>query len=414
MNRQYEILKRHLDNPICCVNVYGEITGLYRQGAVTFPPGAIKVWADNGYGRMVSRRQNNSNPRVHALPVSGDAGTHGIYYHCSFHDLQASNHLTMSPNSVEFLAAELEKSLAAGAGEYWIINSGSVKPHVYALDLASKLWQTGRTDVAAWRLRYAETYYGKQKAEVIAGLFAEYAASTAKYGPSEDDRAGEQIWHHPVRELLCRWISGDTERCVNSLCWLTGNLSFPNQIQKLEAICRESLPRWEAFCAQCASLLPALDERCRCLFNDSLYLQGRIQRGGAAGALAFCESFHGWNAGDIVRAFVLAEKSRSCYAGSAGALVEAEHDGWAGYYRGDCLTDVRLTASCLEALVSYLRVNGDGPDFHRWERNFLKPAGERRVMLLSSKQRAMGNRELAEALGPVMNVSNATKSTTSR
>jgi hypothetical protein len=61
----------------------------------------------------------------------------------------------------------------------------------------------------------------------------------------------------------------------------------------------------------------------------------------------------------------------------------------------------------MEALVSYLRITGDGPDFHCWERNFLNPAGERKVMLLSSKQRAMGNSKLAEVLGPVLNVSNA-------
>jgi hypothetical protein len=408
IDRQYRILASHIENPVCCINLYGEIAELYRAGNLRLPPGIIKVWADNGYGRMVSRRQGAHNPRIHALPSAEDSKPHGIYYHCSFHDLQASNHLTMSPNSTECLAAELEKSLDAGAGEYWMINSGSVKPHVHTLALVSELWQAGHTDVAAWRLRYAKTYFGEQKAEVIAGLFAEYALSTAKYGSNEDDRAGEQIWHHPVRELLCRWVAGDAERCVNSLCWLTGNLSFPDQIQKLEAICRESLPRWEAFCAQCAALLPAMDEHSRRLFNDSLYLQGKLQRDGAAGALAFCESFYDWNAGNIAQAFVLAEKSRSCYDRSAGTLVEAEHDGWAGYYQGDCLTDVRLTASCLEALVAYLRIAGDGPDFHRWERNFLMPAGERKVMLLSSKQRAMDNSTLAEALAPALNISNET------
>jgi hypothetical protein len=123
----------------------------------------------------------------------------------------------MSPNKAEFLAAELEKSLTAGAGEYWIINCGSVKPHVHTLDLVSDLWRMGHADVTVWRLRYAKIYFGEQRAEVIAGLFAEYAATTAKYGPNEDDCAGEQIWHHPVRELLCRWMAGDTESCVKSL-----------------------------------------------------------------------------------------------------------------------------------------------------------------------------------------------------
>jgi hypothetical protein len=61
----------------------------------------------------------------------------------------------------------------------------------------------------------------------------------------------------------------------------------------------------------------------------------------------------------------------------------------------------------MEGLVSYLRIIGDGPDFHHWERNLLDPAGERCVMLLSSKRRAMGNGELAAALDAALNTGNA-------
>jgi hypothetical protein len=92
-------------------------------------------------------------------------------------------------------------------------------------------------------LRYVKTYFEEQETEAAAGLFAEYAGNTAKYGPNEDDRAREQIWHHPVRDLLCREVSGNTEHCVKSLRKLAGDVSFPDQIQKLETICRESLPR---------------------------------------------------------------------------------------------------------------------------------------------------------------------------
>lgn len=398
MNRQYEILKRHMDNPICCVNLYGEITELYREGVITFPPGVIKVWADNGYGCMVSRRQGNNNPRIYSLPSSGDTGPHGVYYHCSFHDLQASNHLTMSPNSAEFLSAELEKSLDTGAGEYWIINSGSVKPHVYALDLVSELWRTGHVDVAAWRLRYAATYFGKQNAETIAGLFAEYAASTAKYGRNKDDRAGEQIWHHPVRELLCRWIPGDTEDCVKSLIWLTGNVSFYEQVKRLEKIARTALPKWDILCNKCTALRPLLDTDCRGLLDDTVFLQVLLQRSGTAGTIAFCDSLSAYRSGDLVKAFHLANKSRTCYMEGVDALLGAEHGKWIGYYDGDCLTDIRLTVFCLDALVSYLRIIGDGPDFHKWERDFLTPASERKVMLLSSKKRPLDNKNLAECL----------------
>jgi hypothetical protein len=43
-------------------------------------------------------------------------------------------------------------------------------------------------------------------------------------------------------------------------------------------------------------------------------------------------------------------------------------------------------------------VLGDGTDFHKWERDFLVPAGEKALALLSSKQRPLTNEELAAAL----------------
>ena len=400
--RQYEIVRRYVDNPVCCINLYGEITGLYREGYLRLPPGIIKIWADNGYGRMVSRRQHNSNPRVPSLPSPEDSpnnqGPHGIYYHCSFHDLQASNHLTMSPNPAEFLAAELGKALDARADEYWIINCGSVKPHVHTLDLAGELWRAGNIDVDTWRVRYAAAYFGKNQAERIAALFRDYAACTAPYGPNEDDRAGEQLWHHPVRELLCRWIAGDAKTCVETLIWLTGEVDFPEQAAILEKICLAAIPRWKNFYEQCAAIAPALDADSLRLFNDTLVLQARLHLNGAAGAAAFCASFRAYAARSPAQSFCLAEQSRAWYEASFRALMEAEHDHWDGYYRGDCLTDIRLTASSLNALVSYIRVAGDGPDFHTWEKEFLAPRPERDIMLLSSKQRALTNDELAARL----------------
>jgi hypothetical protein len=313
----------------------------------------------------------------------------------------------MSPNSAEFLAEELGKAQEADAAEYWIVNCGSLKPHTHTLDLVSELWRKGKTSVGEWRLRYVSTYYGGEPTGVtatITALFAEYASCTAKYGPHKDDRAGEQIWHHPVRELLCQWISTDTKSCVQRLAWLTGEAEFPEQVKTLEAICRKSLPLWDNFCARCSALAPALSADSLRFFNDTLFLQAQIQRNGAAGTLSFCESFHAWAAGDTALAFRLAEKSRSFYAESVEVLADAEHDGWAGYYRGDCLTDIRLTTLCLDGLASYLRILGDGPDFHRWEREFLKPAGEREVMLLSSKQRALTDEELAAGLEAAHNL----------
>ena len=87
---------------------------LYRAGCLKVPEDVIKIWADNGYGKMVSRRQGNHNPRVCALPGEEEHGRHGIYYHVSFYDLQAANHMTMLPCPEEFVCSELAEVLAHG------------------------------------------------------------------------------------------------------------------------------------------------------------------------------------------------------------------------------------------------------------------------------------------------------------
>lgn len=104
---QYEMVKAECENAVCCTNLYGETMELYQQGYLKLPEDVIKIWADNGFGKMVTRRQNNHNPRISSLPAYKESGKHGIYYHVSFYDLQAANHMTMLSNSPEFVAKEL-------------------------------------------------------------------------------------------------------------------------------------------------------------------------------------------------------------------------------------------------------------------------------------------------------------------
>ena len=115
--RQMEIVRAHDPNALFCTNIYGEMAGLYRSGDLRVPAEVVKVWADNGYGRMVNRRDGNLNPRVSSMP-QGEPGLNGVYDHVSFYDLQAANHLTMSPNDPRMLAGELQKALACGANAY--------------------------------------------------------------------------------------------------------------------------------------------------------------------------------------------------------------------------------------------------------------------------------------------------------
>ena len=69
------------------------------------------------------------------MPEKGDKGLQGTYYHVSFYDLQAANHITMLPNSMEFVEKELNDAMDHGITDLWVINASNIKPHVYPLSL---------------------------------------------------------------------------------------------------------------------------------------------------------------------------------------------------------------------------------------------------------------------------------------
>lgn len=89
---QRDYVQNEIPDAQYCTNLYGETMELYRDGYLKLPDDVIKIWADNGFGKMVTRRQGNHNPRIPALPKENNTGRHGIYYHVSFYDLQAANH----------------------------------------------------------------------------------------------------------------------------------------------------------------------------------------------------------------------------------------------------------------------------------------------------------------------------------
>ena len=140
IRKQCDIVKKYVKNPIFCTNLYGEIMELYEQGYINLYENIIKVRADNGYGKMVTRRRGNLCMRVSSMPDRTDKSPQGIYYHVSFYDLQAANHITMLPNSVDFVNRELTQVIDNGGNDFWIINSSNVRPHVYYLDAIRKKW----------------------------------------------------------------------------------------------------------------------------------------------------------------------------------------------------------------------------------------------------------------------------------
>ena len=393
IRRQYKLVKARFPEAVCAVNLYGEVMELYRTGCLKLPDQVIKIWADNGYGAMVSRRQGNHNPRVPALPVPGDAGPHGIYYHASFYDLQAGNHITIMPNPPEFVADTLNTVLERGVSDYWIINCSNVKPHVFTLWLIARLWRDGAAEPRVCLTDYAAEYYGAPYAGQIASCFRAYYDAALPYGPHEDDRAGEQFPNYVPRILVSQYMS-DGEQCMPGLRWATDADTLRGQIEWFTELFGQESARYAQALEYCEEQALRLPEAPQCLFRDSILLQTRLYERCYWGAALVCRSLLEALDGEYRQAFYHAGLAQEVYTQADAAMREREHGKWRGFYANECLTDVKQTAWLLGSYMGFLRNKGDGPFFYTWQREFLYPPEDLRVMLITNMENHLTDREL--------------------
>lgn len=381
IRQQYDLVRQSDPDAVCCTNLYGEVMDLYRQGCLDLPADVIKIWADNGYGRMVSRRQGNDNPRVPALPPEGDGGAHGVYYHASFYDLQAASHITMLPNSAGLVCDELKQALARGAGDYWLVNCSNIKPHLPLLDLIARLWQTGEAEPVGHSVAYAQSYYGTAAGWAVAKCLRHYAGAALAYGPHEDDHAGDQFYNHVPRMLITQFIAG-RDRPAESLRWLCALPALSAQANWCADRYAAACASYDGYLRECEATAAILTGPARTLFQDSLLLQARLYAFWSEGALAVCQALQAGFVGDWARCFYLAGRAKRAYTAADAAMRAREHGKWIDFYANECQTDVKQTTQLCGYLMSFARTLGEGPHFYEWMRTFGDSEAQRRVMLI--------------------------------
>lgn len=390
---QYDMVKEADCKAVCSTNLYGETMELYKKGMLKLPKDMIQIWADNGFGKMVTRRQENHNPRIYALPKKGAPGKHGIYYHVSFYDLQAANHMTMLPNPPEFIKKELLDAMAHGADEFWIINCSNVKPHVYYLDFIAQLWQDGDADVEKHRKQYVETYYGKENAGNISRCFAEYFKASVLYGEHEDDHAGEQFSNHVARMLVTQFIKNRDSR-VEDLLWATEVESLKEQVLWYEDITEKAVKNYQSYVTECEKTASELEGHAKELFEDSVMLQAKIHFHCFRGADYVCRSLKSAFEAQYQKAFYYAGKAREDYQTADTVMREREHGKWNGFYANECLTDMKQSAWVMKGFMAYVRTIEDGPHYYKWQREFLYAEEDRRVMLVMNMENHLEDLEI--------------------
>jgi hypothetical protein len=394
IERQYEMVCEKVNQPVCAAYLYGEIMELYRQGHIRFPDGVVKIWSDNGYGRMVSRRQGNHNPRVPALPGRGEAGPHGVYYHVTFHDLQASSHLTLLTNPLEMVGGELGHALAAGADRYLLVNCGNIRPHVYTLGAISAFWREGTLEAALYNQDFGARFFSSAALQAAA-CYRDYAAAAIPYGEHEDDRAGEEFYHHPARIIIGHWMTGRSGEPAPALEWLGRREDLAGQVQLIHTLCEKGLQTWERLHGQCQNTLQLLKESEARFFTDNILHQVALHCSGCRGLIRLCQSFAAWQQAHYAHAFVYASQSLWEYSRGLEILRAAERGKWQNFYSADWLTNIRCTVDALESLRRFLRMFGDSPDFFLWYKEYLMPEGEKEIYLENTHRRPLENDELA-------------------
>ncbi len=397
IRRQAAIVRKYVRNPVFVTYLYGETMDLYRKGCLDIPENIIKVWSDNGYGKMVSRRQGNVDNRVDALPQDGRSRHDGVYYHVTFHDLQASNHLTMFPNSPELIKNELQKAFRSGAGEFLIVNCGNIRPHLYFLDLVRRMWTDGTVDIEKHRIGFCSACY-PESGRRVAEYFKKYSELPVQYGPFSDQRAGEQFYQYPARYLMEHLIQGRQNEPEERLLWATGKVPYPRQVEWYRGKCAEKMDAWREFCRQGRELQKEMPPAEGQLFSDTVLQQGILHFSGCSGAVEMCISIEKFLNKNYLEAFLCANRARRAFQLGVDALRSSEHGKWKNFYRNDCLTNLSLTVYCMDVLRKYYRVFGDAPDYVTWERKYLMDKSQKKIALQTTTSKQLSDDELFERL----------------
>ena len=391
--KQYDLVKANIPDAPCCTNLYGETMELYQQGHLGLPEDVIKIWADNGYGKMVTRRQNNHNPRIRALPKAGALGAHGLYYHASFYDLQAASHMTMLPNPPEFVRRELTEALSLGVKDYWIINCSNVKPHVYTLDLIAALWRDGDVDPAQHLLDYCARYYGAENAVLAAKCFRAWYDNALFYGEREDERAGEQFANHCARMLVSRWMKNPALPAPD-MKWAIDAPTLKEQVEWYRAKCMQAVENYTVALRICQRAMLDMTEPGATLMQDTVAMQSELLQKTYQGSVYAMDSLLAAMEEDWLTAFYLAGKAKAAYLAADRVMRAREHGKWHLYYANDCQADVKQSAWLMGVLMGVLRNSGDGPHFYQWQRRFLDAPEDAQIMLILNMENHLDNDEL--------------------
>ena len=389
---QRQLVLKYVDNPVFCTNLYGEIMELYEAGHITFAPDIIKISADNGFGKMVTRRRDGHTVRISSMPEK-PVEHGGIYYHVSFYDLQAANHITMFPNSVAFADSELSEVIDKNMSDYWLINCSNVRPHAYFLDVVRRKWYGEDISDELCSKQFADTYFGGN--EDIADLYRDYHKYMTPFGTNEDEHAGEQFYTELIR-IITNAVYKNLET-VHGLDWISGKKPIREQVKIYSDIIKSNLDNLTALYDRCKNVSQTLSGDIKQLFDTTMLLHATLLYLAGNGVSEFGDGFEYYSDGEFKKAFMCFGKCAKLFKEANDIMRQSEYGIWEGFYFNDCFADFKHTAYMAEKMMSMAREKGDSASHVKWYRDAVYAKEDRKIMTLLVNDNHMTDWELYDA-----------------
>ena len=194
----------------------------------------------------------------------------------------------------------------------------------------------------------------------------------------------------------------DKEAPSEDLKWMHDGKTLKEQIEHFQSLCKPAVARYEALNNKVERVALAAELRgeheAAELIRDSIGVMVGIYKHSVKASSLVCDSLLAAYGKHYRHAFYNAGLAREEFMAGDQAMRSREHGKWSGFWRNDCLTDIKQSAWVMTQLMGYLRCVGDGPHYYQWKRDFTYPVWEKDLFVLMNMENHETDDEIFKAM----------------
>ena len=335
---QMAIVREERRNPSFLMNAWEEAVPLIQGGFLRIPDGVMLVWPDNGHGLI------RDGGRIR----KGE----GVYYHTAMHNFMANQLAEMVP--LERIQRELGRAAREGATEYLLVNTSDIRPVVMTTRAVMELaWDAapwvkpGGREHSLYLERWVREQFGDLAAQESREYYNSFFDAPARYGGGEADTMADCAYHTLARTVLTGMITGKPE--LPRRFEASGSFhAFASSLVKTAA---EAEPRWakaRSLADRAGGKVPAGRQG---FFQSHIRTQLDVNEFGNRMLKNVAQAWLAPTATEKKRLLEQAAKDTALVLDSYKA---SEYGKWAGFFKEERFTNVRLTLAMTRAAIGVL------------------------------------------------------------